>query len=105
MDTTVEELVIKMISFGGDGKSLAFEAIEKAKKGLMDEAEMLLSRAEEAINQGRQAHLEVLAYEANHPDKNVVSLLFVHGADYVANGADICVIAGYLIDLYKERRK
>ena len=105
MDKTVEELIIKMISFGGEGKSLAFEAVAKAKKGSFEESEALLLRAEKAIHQGRQAHLEILSYEAGHPDMNTVSSLFVHGADYVSNGADICVMARYLIDLYKEVKK
>lgn len=101
MNPIVEQAVLKMISFGGNSKSLAFEAIKKAKEKKIEEAEALLRTAVETNTKGREAHLEILAYEAEHPEEDVISSLFVHGADYVANGTDICVLAEYIIDLYK----
>ena len=49
MENSNLESIMSLIMYGGEAKSNAFEAIQKAKKGLFEEAREKLKAADEAL--------------------------------------------------------
>ena len=62
------EKSMEIIAFGGQGKSLAMTAIQKARAGEFEEAEALMKEAHEAIVKCHQSHSELLFYDAENQD-------------------------------------
>lgn len=95
------EKSMEIIAHGGDGKSLAMMAIQKAREGSFEEAEDLLKQAHEAIVKCHQCHSELLFYDAEHGDLKV-SMLLVHAADHLTSADMAEMMAEEMIHLYKE---
>lgn len=95
------EKSMEIIAHGGDGKSLAMMAIQKAREGNFSEAEELLKKAHEAIVACHQCHSELLFYDAEHQDLQVTMLL-VHAADHLTSADMTEAMAEEIIYLYKE---
>lgn len=95
------EKSMEIIAYGGEGKSLAMMAIQKAREGAFEEAEALMKQAHDAIVKCHQCHSELLFYDAEHQDLQL-SLLLIHAADHLT-GADMSeLMAEEMIHLYKE---
>lgn len=95
------EMVMEMIAFAGEAKSLAYQAVSLARKGQEDQAREVISQAEEAANQAHNRHSDLLMYDANHGDLKL-DLLTVHGADHLT-GADLSTeMAREMIEMYQE---
>ena len=95
------EKSMEIIAYGGEGKSLAMTAIQKAREGAFEEAEVLMKQAHDAIVKCHQCHSELLFYDAEHQDLQL-SLLLIHAADHLT-GADMAeLMAEEMIHLYKE---
>lgn len=99
----IVEKSMEIIANGGDGKSLALMAIQQARAGNYEAAEDSLERSKASIVKAHQAHSELLFYEAEHKDLQV-TLLTVHGADYLTAAETIKELAEEIIYLYKEMR-
>lgn len=97
------EKSMEIIAHGGEGKSLAMMAIQKAREGNISEAEELLGQAHEAIVKCHQSHSELLFYEAEHQDLRL-SMLMVHAADHLTSADMTEAMAEEIIYLYKEIR-
>lgn len=97
------EKSMEIIAHGGEGKSLAMMAIQKAREGNFSEAEELLRQAHEAIVKCHQRHSELLFYDAEHQDLQV-SMLLVHAADHLTSADMAEAMAEEMIHLYKEVR-
>jgi len=94
---------MEIIAYGGEGKSLAMQAIQKARAGNFQEAENLLKQADAAITKSHQHHSELLFYEADHNDLQI-SMLLIHAADHLTSADIIREMAEELIYMYKEIR-
>lgn len=97
------EKSMEIIAHGGEGKSLAMTAIQKAREGNIPEAEELLRQAHEAIVKCHQCHSELLFYEADNQDLRI-SMLMVHAADHLTSADMTEAMAEEIIHLYKEIR-
>jgi len=97
----VIEKSMEIIAHGGDGKSLAMMAIQKAREGNFTEAEDLLKQSHEAIVKCHQCHSELLFYDAEHQDLKV-SMLLIHAADHLTSADMTKAMAEEIIHLYKE---
>jgi cellobiose-specific phosphotransferase system component IIA len=95
------EKSMEIIAFGGEGKSLAMQAIQKARAGAFLEAEELLKQADEAIVKCHQQHSEILFYDAEHNDLQI-SMLLVHAADHLTSADIIREMAEEIVHMYKE---
>ena len=111
------EKSMEIIAHGGEGKSLAMMAIQKAREGDFEEAEKLLKQSHEAIVKCHQCHSELLFYDAEYQDLQVsmllvhaadqdlqVSMLLVHAADHLTSADMTEAMAEEMIHLYKEVR-
>ncbi len=97
------EKSMEIIAHGGEGKSLAMMAIQKAREGNFSEAEELLQRSHDAIVKCHQCHSELLFYDAEHQDLQI-SMLLVHAADHLTSADMTEAMAEEIIHLYKEMR-
>lgn len=97
------EKSMEIIAHGGEGKSLAMMAIQKAREGNFPEAEELLRRSHDAIVKCHQCHSELLFYDAEHQDLQI-SMLLVHAADHLTSADLTEAMAEEIIHLYKEMR-
>ena len=97
------EKSMEIIAHGGEGKSLAMMAIQKAREGKFAEAEELLKKSHESIVKCHQSHSELLFYDAEHQDLQL-SMLLVHAADHLTSADMAEAMAEEIILLYKEVR-
>ncbi len=97
------EKSMEIIAHGGEGKSLAMMAIQKAREGNFAEAEELLKKSHESIVKCHQSHSELLFYDAEHQDLQL-SMLLVHAADHLTSADMAEAMAEEIILLYKEVR-
>ena len=103
MDQSME-YIMQMISFGGEGKSLVLQALHHAEEEQFAASLEKLQMARDSINKGRLAHANMLTYEANHQDDFRVSMLILHGADYVSNAEDMLELANVLVRIMKKEK-
>lgn len=81
--TETERIIIGMISSAGQSKSLAFEALKKARTGEYDEARKLLDQAREADLEAHTVQTNLIQAELNgSEDKPEIGLLMVHAQDH-----------------------
>lgn len=97
------EKSMEIIAYGGEGKSLAMTAIQKAREGAFEEAEALMKQAHEANVKCHQCHSELLFYDAENQDLQI-SMLLVHAADHLTSADMTEAMAEEMIYLYKEIR-
>jgi len=95
------EKSMEIIAYGGEGKSHAMMAIQKAREGDFEEAEHLMKLAHEAIVRCHQCHSELLFYDAEHQDLQV-SMLLIHAADHLTSADMTELMAEEIIHLYRE---
>lgn len=94
-----EETIFQIILHGGNGKSLAMEAIFLAKQGDLAQAERKLKEAEQEINEAHHIQTSLIQDEING-DKSDVSLLMVHAQDHLMGAITIKDLAREIVDLY-----
>jgi len=96
-----------MVSFGiianaGDARSLAFRALEAAKKGNFEEAEELLKQSDAAALEAHHMQTELLFKEANG-EKAQVDVLLVHAQDHLMTSMLAVELIKELIAIYKNK--
>lgn len=95
------EECMEMIAFGGDAKSHAMMAIQKAREGAFEDADELLKKAQESIVKSHQCHSELLFYDVENGDLEF-SMLLMHAADHLTSADMAAAMAEEMIHLYKE---
>ncbi|MBS6503897.1 MAG: PTS lactose/cellobiose transporter subunit IIA [Clostridium sp.] len=78
----MEMIVMQIIASAGDGKSLAFDALEEAKNGNFEKALELIANSEKASLGAHNAQTQLLVSEANG-EKAEVDVLLVHSQDHL----------------------
>ncbi|WP_436855404.1 PTS lactose/cellobiose transporter subunit IIA [Staphylococcus caeli] len=95
------EIAMKLITFGGDAKSSAMEAIQEVKKRNFSEADNKIVQAEQSLVEAHNAQTELLTQEAQGV-KNEVSLLMVHSQDHLMTAITFKDMAKELIEVYRK---
>ncbi|ALM58100.1 PTS lactose/cellobiose transporter subunit IIA [Staphylococcus equorum] len=95
------EFAMSLITYSGDAKSSAMEAIFAAKKSAFDEAETKLKQAEDALLEAHHVQTNMLTKEAQGEHINL-TLLTVHSQDHLMTAITFKDLAQEMIDLYKE---
>lgn len=80
MDT--EMIAMQMIASAGDGKALAFEALEEARNGNFEKALTLVKESEKASLEAHRAQTNLLVSQAKG-DKLEVDVLLIHAQDHL----------------------
>jgi cellobiose PTS system EIIA component len=100
MTAITEEIIFQIILHGGNGKSLAMEAIFAAKQGDIKVAEAKLAEAEEAISEAHRIQTGLIQGEING-NKAPISLLMIHAQDHLMTSITVKDLAKEFVDLYK----
>lgn len=97
MDT--EMIAMQIIASAGDGKALAFDALDEAKKGYFDKALELIKESETASLDAHNAQTNLLVGEANG-NKTEVDVLLVHSQDHLMTSILAQELIREMINMY-----
>ena len=90
----LETIAMTLVGNAGEGRSLAYEALNEAKKGNFDRAEELLKES--------QKKTQLICNEADGK-KTDMSLLMVHAQDHLMTSILARELITELIEIYKKR--
>jgi PTS system cellobiose-specific IIA component len=99
----LEQIVMELISKGGEGHSLALESIQLAKQGKFEQAEITLRKSGEAVSEAHNKFFDILSEEASGEKRVEVTILVAHALDHIMNAMTISELASEFIDLYRQR--
>lgn len=100
------EECMKMTSFGGQAKSLAIQAISKAREFDFSEAEVMLAEAKMYLNKSHEAHTNLLSADADDEEQDMqITFFTIHAADHLSSADTVMIMAKEFIQLYKEKRR
>lgn len=99
-DNEYDELVMSLVVEGGNARSLAMEAIQKAKAGDFEGAEALLEECGQALVEAHKSQTEMIQSEING-NRVEVRLLMVHAQDHLMDAMVVKDMAQEFVDLYK----
>ncbi|KQL38921.1 PTS cellobiose transporter subunit IIA [Bacillus sp. FJAT-25509] len=97
-------LAFQLILHSGNAKSLAMEAMQKAKEGKFDEAEEKLNEADSAFNEAHHVQTDLIQKEAGG-EKVEFPLIMVHAQDHLMNSMTLKDMAREIIELHKLIKK
>ncbi len=95
-----EENLLEIIVNSGEAKSLAFEAIQLAKKGQHEEAQEKLKEAAKVQMDAHKAQTLLLTQEAGG-EQTPFSMLLVHAQDHLMNSITFVDLAKEVVELYR----
>lgn len=78
----LETIAMTLVGNAGEGRSLAFEALNEAKKGNFEKAEQLLKESQERTLAAHEIQTQLICNEADG-NKTEMSLLMVHAQDHL----------------------
>ena len=93
-------VVMGIIMHGGNAKSQAFSAIQLAKEGKFDEAQMALNVANRELLEAHNVQTEMLTKEANG-EHTEIDLYMVHAQDHLMNAITFRDLAVEIISMEK----
>ena len=96
----------EMVSFGiiaaaGQARSLAFEALNRAKAGDFEAADELMEQSRNAALEAHHIQTDLLTKEASG-DHTVVDVLLVHAQDHLMTSMLAQELIGEIIALHKK---
>ncbi len=94
----------QLILHAGNARSLAMEAMQKAKEGNFDEAEAKLTEADSAFNEAHHFQTGLIQKEAGGAEFNL-SLIMVHAQDHLMTSMTLKDLAREIVDLHKLIKK
>lgn len=100
MKNSVEEIIMNLIVHAGSARSLAMEAIQKAKEKKFDEAYELLENCNNEFLEAHEVQKQMIKDEING-EKTPISLLMVHAQDHLMNALTVKDLAEEIIYLHK----
>lgn len=95
----MEELCFEIISNVGTARSNYIEAIQCAKEGRFEEADVLIKDAKEYFIKGHDVHAQLLAKEASG-EKLDAGVILIHAEDQLMSAEAFSILADEFIDLY-----
>jgi len=97
----MEHIVFTIISYSGDARSSAMEAIQFAKIGDFEKAEIKLKDATEKLALAHKEQTQLIQAEAGG-ERSEISLLLIHAQDHLMNAMTIKDMANEFIELYRK---
>ena len=96
---STENEAMTIIAFSGEGRSKAFEAIEVARTGAIDDAKKLLEVAKESSIKAHQAQTDLLVREAQGVN-NDINMLLIHAQDHLMTSKLAIELIEEMVHLY-----
>lgn len=101
MELNFETISFQIISFSGEAKGFAMNAIQLAKEKKYEEAYKMLEDADQSMIKAEKAHMDVVVAEANGEKFNI-PILFIHAEDQLLTTQTIMLMAKEFVELYKK---
>lgn len=79
----IQTIAFNIILHAGESKNDSFQAMESGRHGNFEEAEELLKKAGEELNEAHQAQTDLLVSEAKG-EKTDITAIFVHAQDHLS---------------------
>lgn len=95
----MEEIIMNLIMFSGEARSLSMEAMQLAREGKIEEAKELLVKASEQLGEAHHSQTTLIQNEAAGK-KTEVSLLLVHAQDHLMTSITLKDLATELVEIY-----
>ncbi len=96
----LEMIIMNIINYSGEARSLCMEGISYAKKGNLKEARANIEKANGKIACAHKSQTKLIQLEAQG-GKQEFSLLLVHAQDHLMNAITIRDMAREFVDLYE----
>ena len=97
-----ETTAMELISYSGNARSMAFQALEKAKEGDFAEADRLLAESKKENTTAHNAQTDLLAAEASG-QKIEMGILLVHAQDHLMTSMLAIELIQELIVLHRDK--
>lgn len=101
----LEEIIFEIITYSGEAKSYAYEALDYAKKKNNEGFNESINKSEESLLKAHKAHTKVLFESSNNENFNI-SLLLIHAEDQFMSAMDskdlIKSLAEIMFDKYEK---
>lgn len=98
----LETIAITLVGNAGEGRSLAFEALNEAKKGNFEKAEQLLKESQKRTLAAHEIQTQLICNEADG-NKTEMNLLMVHAQDHLMTSMLARELITELIEIYKNK--
>jgi len=95
-----EQTILNIITYSGEARNRAIEAIKEAKAGEFQKAKDFIEEADKLLIKAHKKQTELIQLEASGVKINP-SLLLIHGQDHLMNAMMIKDMALEFIDLHK----
>lgn len=99
-----ETISFKIITFAGEAKKYAMQALTAAKEGQFDALGAQLELAEQNMVTAEQTHMEVIVAEAKGEKLNI-PVLFMHAEDQLLTTQTLILLVKELIAIYQVIKK
>ncbi|HIZ45934.1 MAG TPA: PTS lactose/cellobiose transporter subunit IIA [Candidatus Olsenella pullistercoris] len=96
-----EEISFQIIAAAGQARSLAYEALNRAKEGDFDAADDLMAQSRAAALEAHHVQTDLLTKEASG-DHTTVDVLLVHAQDHLMTSMLAQELIGELIELHRK---
>ena len=100
-EQSVDAISFEMIAHAGDARSYAFQALEAARNGDMEKADILMEKSDEAGTLAHKVQTELLFKEMNG-QSTPVNVLLVHAQDHLMGSALALDLIREMIVLYQK---
>jgi len=82
LEEQLEEIVFGIVSYAGEAKGYAYEALEMSENGKFDEAEELLEKSNGSFLKAHGVQTDLIQKEAAG-EPTPINMLFVHAQDHI----------------------
>ena len=97
----IEEIAMELVGNAGESRSLAFEALNAAKKGDYEEAGKKLQESKEKMLRAHHIQTELICREADG-EKVELGLIMVHAQDHLMTAILARDLIAEMIEVYKK---
>jgi PTS system cellobiose-specific IIA component len=101
MSIDLEEVVMGIIINAGQSKSLAYEALQAAKKGHYDQAKTLMQQSQEFANLAHLTQTQLIEADEG-TGKTPMNLILVHAQDHLMTSMLAKELVAELIELHQK---
>ncbi|MBA5761947.1 PTS lactose/cellobiose transporter subunit IIA [Vibrio sp. 404] len=82
MNEDFEKIIISIVSYSGEAKGYAYEALTLSEEGKFDEAEAMMEQCNVSVRKAHSVQTDLIRQEISG-EKIVVSMIMVHAQDHL----------------------
>ncbi|MCO8289102.1 PTS lactose/cellobiose transporter subunit IIA [Tetragenococcus halophilus] len=97
----VSMIGFEIVAYAGEARSQLLDALNEAKNGEFEQAEMLIEKASKTLSEAHQSQTQMLSKEANGEEVDL-GFIMVHGQDHLMTALLLKDLVKHIIELYKK---